>query len=201
MLNHYFLIIIACLHVSTSKAQENSREEWNSRNIVALKASELYAEANIGVKVNKSKERADFLYISLGYGKPSRTNPWKNFLPTIPMTEDMSPSELEVLRNLNTNSVHAGMIGLGWNHWFNHTFGCYASVGWGFMADFSSDPESIRLLMAKVGKQDKSLFIYNTAPVEAGITLNVLKQWTLSGGVTYMWKEVPTFTFGIGYIF
>lgn len=201
MQNRVFVIIIACLHVSIIWAQENSREKWDSKNIVALKASELYVEANIGVKVSKSNERADFLYICLGYGKPSRTNTWTRFLPSVPTTEDMSPSELEALRSLNTNSVHAGMIGLGWNHWFNHTFGCYASVGWGFMADFSSDPESIRLLMAKAGKQDKSLFIYNTAPVEAGITLNVLKQWTLSGGVTYMWKEVPTFTLGIGYIF
>ena len=108
----------------------------------------------------------------------------------------------EKLSKSGTDDLHAGKIGVGWNHWFNHIVGFYAQTGWGFIADLSTgddltDAEKALLTDTK----ERSTFIYNTVPVELGLTLNMWTHYHVQAGVTYMWKEIPLLTVGVGYAF
>ena len=194
--------VAALCSCGLAKAQVFVQDSWEQKKQMVLRLSELYGEVNVGVNVWPDKKSADFLYISMAYGKPTRRSPWRKFLPTIPVGDDLSTEEKIVLRSIGTGGVHAGMIGVGWNHWFNHIVGAYAQIGWGFIADLSSDSQAVRELMeVSVNGEKKDTFVYNTAPVEVGISLSMWKHLTLQGGVIYMWKEIPTLTLGAGYLF
>lgn len=106
------------------------------------------------------------------------------------------------------SGLHAGMIGVGWRHFFNHIIGAHLQVGWGFVADFSSSSGNTSSMkpVIRSGDEDDSAdgpqtFIYNTAPIQAGVDLCLWEQLVLQVGVTYMWKNTPTITVGAGFAF
>lgn len=172
-------------------------EYWedNERTLLTLKWSQLFYELNVGFNVNRDsyETKADFIYLGFGVGYPVNTkNAWRKFLPEqqIPDNE----AEAELFGSMDTKSVWGGKVGLGWVHYFNHAIGFYTQVGWAFLGDFGSGDSSTSL----DSDATKSTFIYNTVPVEAGICLNMWKHLHLQGGVTYMWKEIPLLTIGLG---
>lgn len=197
---------IICLFAATAfmntKAQVFTYDIWSQKNLVSVKMSQLYYEASIGVNLYPEKRTADFVYMAFGYGSPTKKNAWRKFMPETELLDSWPKTLKEKLSNSNTDDLHAGMISVGWNHWFNHVVGCYVQAGWGFIADLSTDDrltEEEKTLLADT--KDKSTFIYNTVPVELGLTLNMWKHYTIQAGVTYMWKEIPLLTVGIGYAF
>lgn len=198
--------VIICLFAATAfmntRAQVFTSDNWNQKNQVSVKASQLYYEATIGANLFPERRSADFVYMAFGYGKPTKKNAWRKFMPKTDILDSWPKTLKEKLSNSNTDDLHAGMVGFGWNHWFNHVVGCYAQAGWGFIADLSTDDgltEEEKKLLADT--KEKSTFIYNTVPVELGLTLNMWKHYTIQAGVTYMWKEIPLLTVGIGYAF
>ena len=195
-------ICIAALVALSARAQVFSDNVWKQRNIGLLKVSQLYYEAGIGVNVIPDRHSADFVYMSFGYGKPSKTNAWRKFTPENEILDTWPKSLKEKISNSGTDDLHAGKIAVGWNHWFNHSLGCYLQAGWGFIADLSTsddftDEEKSLLSEAK----EKSTFIYNTVPVELGVTLNFWTHYNFQAGITYLWKEIPLLTVGVGYAF
>lgn len=174
-------------------------EDWedNERTILTLKWSQLFYELNVGFNVNRDNydAKADFIYLGFGIGYPVNTeNAWRKFLPEqqIPDNED----EAELFGSMDTKSVWGGKVGLGWIHYFNHVIGFYTQVSWAFLGDFGSGASSTSI--SSESQATKSTFIYNTAPIEAGLCLNLWKHLHLQGGVTYMWKEIPLLTIGVG---
>lgn len=190
---------MAC--VSTT-AQVFTHDAWEQKNLFSLKISQLYYEANVGINIAPQKRRADFVYFAFGYGKPTQKNAWRKFIPENEIPEDL-PKELKTkLSDSSTDDLHAGKVAVGWCHWFNHIVGFYAQAGWGFIADLSlgdnlTDEEKAQLADAK----KRSTFIYHTVPVELGVTLNLWTHYNIQVGVTYMWKEIPLLTVGVGYTF
>ena len=194
--------IIAAIATLNTNAQIFSNDVWEQKNFASLKVSQLYYEANIGINLFPQKQSADFIYFAFGYGKPTKKNAWRKFTPENQIIETWPKSLKEKINNNGTNGLHAGKIGIGWNHWFNHIIGCYIQAGWGFVADLSTGDNFTaeeKVLLSNV--REKSTLIYNTVPVEIGLTLNLWKHYQIQGGVTYMWKEIPLLTIGIGYAF
>ena len=194
--------IIAAFAALNTNAQVFSRDVWEQKNFVSLKVSQLYYEANFGINLFPEKHSADFIYFAFGYGKPTKKNAWRKFTPENEILDSWPKGLKEKMSNNGTGGLHAGMINVGWNHWFNHIIGCYVQTGWGFIADLSTSDnftEEEKLLLADM--KEKSTFIYNTVPVEFGVTLNLWKHYQIQGGVTYMWKEIPLLTIGVGYAF
>lgn len=178
-------------------------ESWEDeeRTILTLKWSQLFYELNVGFNVRDTssswESQADFLYLGFGVGYPVNTeNAWRKFLPAqkIPDNED----EAELFGSMDTKSVWGGKIGLGWIHYFNHAIGFYMQSGWAFLGDFGSGASTTTSVG---GDTSKSTFIYNTVPVELGLCLNMWKHLHVQGGVTYMWKEIPLLTVGLGFNF
>lgn len=199
-----FILLLGCILLSNVKthAQIFSRNIWYEKNIVSFKVSQLYYESDIAINLNKGKHCADFFYIGLGYGKPTKTNAWRKFIPPRETPENLSPQQQEVFSNLGVNDIHAGKISLGWNHWFTHYIGLYFQTGWGFVVDLSDGSEIPDDIYNKVSSMEqKNAFVYNTVPLELGVTLNLWKHYNIQGGVTYMWKEIPLLTVGVGYAF
>ena len=193
-------ILMSFSFADSAKAQMfKGRDIWLEDVIVIGKWSQLFYEANVGWNVNQyGGSKADFLYFGLGVGYPINTeNAWRKFLPKqqIPTNEE----EAELFGSMNTNNVYGGKLGMGWIHYFNHIIGLYTQVSWGFLGDFgtpSSDDSS-----TTTDSDGKKIFIYNTVPVELGICINCWKHLHIQGGVTYMWKEIPLLTLGVGATF
>lgn len=181
---------------STSKAQMfEASADWedNEKTIAIGKWSQLFYELNVGWNIKKGDfNKADFLYFGLGVGFPSQENAWRKFLPSqkIPDNEE----EAELFGSMSTKDVYGGKLGMGWIHYFNHSFGMYTQLSWGFLADFGSPDETT----SSSNTSSKKTFIYNTAPIEIGLCFNLWKHLHIQGGVTYMWKEIPLLTLGIG---
>lgn len=196
------ICIVAVFITLNAKAQVFANEVWEQKNLVSVKASQLYYEANIGANLFPHKRSADFVYMAFGYGRPTKKNAWRKFTPKNDIPDNLPKSLKEKMSNSGTDDLYAGKISVGWNHWFNHIVGCYVQAGWGFIADLSTGDEfseEEKFLLADT--MEKNTFIYNTVPVELGLTLNVWKHYNVQAGVTYMWKEIPLLTLGIGYTF
>lgn len=206
MLNrsHKVLLGILFLFLSATNVsgQMFSNVNWEQKNLLSLKASQLFYELNVGVNVYPQNKSADFLYFAFGYGRPTKKNAWRKFLPEKDMPETLTKQQQEIFSKSGMDDLYGGKIGIGWNHWFNHIVGFYLQAGWGFIADLSTGDDLPDEIVSKLeSAESKSTFIYNTVPVEAGLTLNLWKHYNLQGGVTYMWKEIPLFTIGVGYTF
>lgn len=194
--------IFAAFVAMNAKGQVFTNDTWNQKNLVSVKASQLYFEAIVGANLFPERHSADFVYMAFGYGKPTRKNAWRKFMPKTEILDSWPKTLKEKLSDSSTDDLHAGMVSVGWNHWFNHVIGCYVQAGWGFIADLSTDDgltEEEKTLLS--GVMDKSTFVYNTVPVQLGLTLNLWKHYNIQTGITYMWKEIPLFTFGVGYVF
>ena len=195
-------ILATVMTCACTTAQVFTHEEWEQKNQLSLKVSQLYYEANVGINITHQKRTADFVYFAFGYGCPTKKNAWRKFIPENEIPEGL-PKELKTkLSQSSTDDLHAGKVAVGWNHWFNHIIGFYAGAGWGFIADLSTgddltDEEKALLTDAK----ERSTFIYNTVPVELGVTLNLWTHYNVQAGITYMWKEIPLLTVGVGYTF
>lgn len=197
-------ILAVLLAAMGARAQMFTNGVWEQDNLATAKVSELYGELTLGVNVRPGHKTADFLYFAFGYGKPTRRNPWRKFTPKSTIPEGLPRELQDKLRGQGTGGLHGGKIGVGYMHWFDHVWGFYTQAGWGFIADVSTDDdftaEEEEQLRA-AGMKDKKTFVYNTVPVELGLTLNVWKHCHGQVGFTYMWKEIPLITFGIGYAF
>ena len=88
---------------------------------------------------------------------------------------------------------------MGWIHYFNHSIGFYTQASWGFLADFGSPANEDT--STTTSSNSKKTFIYNTVPIELGVCINCWKHLHLQCGATYMWKEIPLLTIGVGYAF
>lgn len=166
--------------------------------LIVGKWSQLFYEVNVGWNVSDFEHYANFLYFGIGVGYPVNTkNAWRKFLPKqqIPSNEE----EAELFGSMNTNDVYGGKIGMGWIHYFNHSIGFYTQASWGFLADFGSPANEDT--STTTSSNSKKTFIYNTVPVELGVCINCWKHLHLQCGATYMWKEIPLLTIGVGYAF
>ena len=204
-LHSYYILTLAIMvfaPVTKTDGQIFSDEPWKEKNLISAKMSQLYYELNVGINIRPQRHSADFIYIAMGYGKATRKNAWRKFLPAKTIPETLSESQQALFMKSSTDNLHAGKVGIGWNHWFNHIVGIYVQANWGFVADLSSGedlPDDV--VSAIVTSESKETFIYNTVPVEAGITLNLWKHYHIQGGMTYQWKEIPLLTVGVGYAF
>lgn len=202
-MKHLFILLftfsVGCGSVA---AQVFSAQSWQQKNMVTLKASQLYYEMNVGINLKAEQKTADFIYVAFGYGSPTRKNAWRKFMPAQDIPSGIPKTLQQKLADSDTDDLHAGMVGAGWNHWFNHTWGIYAQAGWGFICDLSTGDDLITEEKALLSKSsEKETFIYNTVPVELGLSLNLWQHYTVQAGVTYMWKEIPLLTIGLGYAF
>ena len=195
-------ILMAAMTCVCTTAQVFTHDEWEQKNLLSLKVSQLYYEANVGINITPHRRVADFVYFAFGYGNPTKKNAWRKYIPENEIPDGL-PKELKTkLSQSSTENLHAGMVAVGWNHWFNHIVGFYAQAGWGFIADLSTgddltDEEKALLTDAK----ERNTFIYNTVPMELGVTLNLWEHYNVQAGLTYMWKEIPLLTIGVGYSF
>jgi len=195
-----FLVALLCsLTTLPLQAQVFSKDQWKQRNLMVLKMSELYKEFNVGVNLTPRARTADFVYLAAGYGKPTALNPWRKFLPPVTLPKGKTHDELVDYVLQSTSKLHAFKVGVGWTHYFDHTIGCYAQAGWGTIADFSTELPDEADDTAQ--EEDKDTFIYNTLPVELGVTVCLWKHITAQAGFTYMWKEIPLLTIGVGLTF
>lgn len=201
----YFITFILFSIPMVGNAQIFSDDDWEEEKTMIMgKWSQLFYELNVGINVDKGRynDFADFVYISIGYGKPNTENAWRKFLPNSQQAAPGSKEEMMNRTDDNTSGLHAGTIGLGWQHFFNHVIGFHIQAGWGFIADFGSGTSSSTSTTTSTGEEEvKKTFIYNSVPVQAGLDLNLWKNLNLQVGVTYMWKEIPIITVGIGAAF
>ena len=192
-------VAIVCMK---SMAQMFTTGSWEQTNVFSAKVSQLYYEFNVGINVAPQRHASDFLYVAFGYGSPTRKNAWRKFMPAQDIPSGLPKSLQQKLAQSDTDHLHAGKVGVGWNHWFNHAIGRYLQVGWGFSADLDTGDNLTEEEKALLSDgNNRRTFIYNTVPVELGLTLNVWKHYNVQAGVTYMWKEIPLLTIGAGYTF
>lgn len=196
------LIMLSLLVSNPADAQMfEGSARWDNDDegtLIVGKWSQLFYEVNVGWNVSDFEHYANFLYFGIGVGYPVNTvNAWRKFLPKqqIPSNED----EAELFGSMNTDDVYGGKIGMGWIHYFNHSIGLYTQVSWGFLADFGSPAD--KNTSATTNTNGKKTFIYNTVPIELGLCINCWKHLHLQCGATYMWKEIPLLTIGVGYAF
>lgn len=202
------IIIIAIILVAFSSLSIPARAQifggdtrWDDddeRTLIMAKWSQLYYEINMGWNLSDYERYANFLYFGIGVGYPVNTeNAWRKFLPQqkIPDNE----SEAELFGSMNTDDVYGGKLGMGWIHYFNHSIGFYTQLSWGFLADFGSPSDEDTSTSSD--SSSKKTFIYNTVPIEVGVCAYCCKHLHLQAGITYMWKEIPLATVGIGYVF
>ena len=199
----WIIFLVMCNAASLDAlAQAFANVPWEQNNIIAAKASQLYGELKMGINIRPVRKQADFIYLAFGYCKPTRKNAWRKFTPTLDMPATLTKQQQQVFANSGIDGLHAMKLGVGWNHWFNHIVGVYAQAGWGFIADLSRTDDLPSDITSQMdASQTKKTFIYNTVPVEAGFTINLWQHLHLEAGVTYMWKEIPIWTAGIGYAF
>ncbi len=196
--------IVTLLFPSLCCAQIFSSDDWNDQKTMIMgKWSQLYYELNVGINVAPDTYNScgDFVYFSVGYGKPNTKNAWRKFLPDSQQSAPGSKDEMLERTDDSTSGLHAGTIGLGWQHFFNHVIGFHLQAGWGFIADFGSGSSSSSTTDASSDGETKKTFIYNTVPVQAGLDINLWNNLNLQVGATYMWKEIPIITIGLGATF
>ena len=198
-------MISLCLSFSTYEAQAQmfSDDSWDDQHFLVMgKWSQLFYELNFGI-TGSTSESADFVYFSVGYGKPNTKNAWRKFLPESKQSAPTNKDEMLSKQDDSTSGLHAGTIGIGWQHFFNHWFGFHAQAGWGFIADLGggNSSSSVTSSSSSDDEETKSTFIYNTVPVQAGIDFNLWNNLELQVGATYMWKEIPILTIGVGVVF
>ena len=191
-----------CLSASSARAQMFSDDDWDDQHFLIMgKWSQLFYELNFGI-TGSTDEYADFVYFSIGYGKPNTENAWRKFLPKSQQAAPTSKEEHLAKQEDSTSGLHAGTIGIGWQHFFNHWIGFHAQAGWGFIADLGGGNSSASVNTSSSDEEEtKSTFIYNTVPVQAGIDFNLWNNLELQVGATYMWKEIPIITIGLGVVF
>ncbi len=195
----YAVLLSACLPV-TALSQCFRNTVWKEKNQIGMKYSQLFYEANAGINVNAGNLTADFIYFAFGYGKATRRNAWRKFLPVNAVEADWSDNLKQKVLSQGDDGLNAWKIGVGWNHWINHCLGGYVQMEWCCITDLSDDLSLTEEEQSMVHK-DKKTFIYNTFPVEAGLTVNLWQHWHAQIGVTWLWKESPLLTAGIGYAF
>ncbi len=211
------LLLCMSLAALPVDAQIFSADRWDQKTLIMAKWSPLFYELNIGANICSNNYSADFIYFSVGYNKPSTSNEWKNYLdsPQQGMQEQPSqpskpsgssgqqqPSQPSAPSG-SMDGLHAGQIALGWQHYFNHVLGFHIQAGWGFVADFGSDDDNQQQQQSNNSDevQTKKTFIYNGVPVQAGLDLNLFNNFVLQVGASYMWKEIPVVTAGLGVTF
>lgn len=193
-------LIMSLLSYSAEAQIFDGGAKWRSdeKTLITAKWSQLYYELNMGWNVSGYKSYANFIYFGIGVGYPvNKKNAWCEFLPK--QKAPSNEAEAELLGAMSTDDVYGGKLGIGWIHYFNHAIGFYTQLSWGFLADFGSPSDDGSSTSSD--SNSKNTFIYNTIPIEVGICVNCLKHLNLQGGVTYMWKEIPIATVGIGYNF
>jgi len=198
-----FAILLGwCCSLLPLKAQMFSDDDWDDQHFLIMgKWSQLFYELNFGI-TGSTDEYADFVYFSVGYGKPNTKNAWRKFLPESKQAAPTSKEEMQAKQDDSTSGLHAGTIGIGWQHFFNHWIGFHMQAGWGFIADLGGGNSSESVSSSSTDEEDtKSTFIYNTVPVQAGIDFNLWNNLELQVGATYMWKEIPIITIGLGVVF
>lgn len=194
--------IVLLLFATNVSGQVFSHDVWEQKNQFSLKVSQLFYELNVGVNVCPQKKTADFLSVAFGYGRPTKKNAWRKFLPEKEMPETLTRQQREIFSKSGMDDLYSGKICIGWNHWLNHVVGFYLQAGWGFVADLSTGADLPDDIVSQLeSTESKGTFIYNTVPVEVGLTLNLWKHYQIESGVTYMWKEIPLLTIGVGYAF
>lgn len=162
-------VLCLTLYCYNLNAQMLSTDHWNQKTVIMGKYSPLFYEINVGTNLTDKKYYADFLYFSVGYGKPSAQNEWSKYLtqnngeinpqssqPSPPSqpespsrasfqasSEPIQPSEptAPAAPTASMSGLHAGQIALGWQHFFNHWIGFHVQAGWGFVADLGSDED------------------------------------------------------------
>jgi hypothetical protein len=196
MLRHTAVFIFLVILIPVKSSGEETTKDVK-RNLWSLHISQLYTGVTVGIAPLKDKT-----YLSLGvaYGKPTRKNAWRKFIPQFAVTDDMSDDAKEVLQNMSTKDLHAGMISVGVCREMVHRVSLYGQVGWGFVVDLSAATEEEKEALDS-DNSGKNIFIYNTVPVELGVNVDVWKGWSIQGGITYLWKEIPLLTLGVGYVF
>ena len=205
MKEKFMLAILFCLCLSTNsaRAQMFSDDDWDDQHFLIMgKYSQLFYELNFGITGSK-ESYADFVYFSVGYGKPNTKNAWRKFLPESQQSAPTSKDEMLAKQDDSTSGLHAGTIGIGWQHFFNHWIGFHAQAGWGFIADLGggNSSSSVTTSSSSDEEETKATFIYNTVPVQAGIDFNLWNNFELQVGATYLWKEIPIITIGLGVVF
>lgn len=200
-----FLAVILlgwCCSLLPTRAQMFSDDDWDDQHFLIMgKWSQLFYELNFGI-TGSTDEYADFVYFSVGYGKPNTKNAWRKFLPESKQAAPTSKEEMQAKQDDSTSGLHAGTIGIGWQHFFNHWIGFHMQAGWGFIADLGGGNSSESVSTSSSEEEDtKSTFIYNSVPVQAGIDFNLWNNLELQVGATYMWKEIPIITVGLGVVF
>ncbi len=200
-----FLIIALCnLSVIYSKAQlfdadMFSDDDWDDQHTFVMgKWSQLFYELNVGITRSKS-ESANFIYLSAGLGKPTTKNAWRKFLPESKQAAPSSKEEMLSKKDDSTSGLYSGTIGVGWQHYFNHWIGLHLQAGWGFIADFGGGNSSSS--DSTDDEDTKSTFIYNSVPIQAGVDFCLWNNLMIQVGATYMWKEIPIITVGVGLAF
>lgn len=221
-------VLCLTLYCNNLNAQIFSTDRWGQKTVIMGKYSPLFYEINVGANLTGKEYYANFLYFSVGYGKPSANNKWDKYLsqnngnsdsqpsqpsqperptraPFYAPSEPTQPSE-PTAPTASMSGLHAGQIALGWQHFFNHWIGFHVQAGWGFVADFGSgddkqDSSTLGSSDDKEEQQTKKTFVYNGVPTQAGIDFNLWQNLVLQVGATYMWKESPYFTLGLGVTF
>lgn len=211
-MKHFVMMVFALLGLTALPAKAQlfyeaaffSDDDWdNQHTFVMGKWSQLFYELNIGITGSRD-EYADFVYFSVGYGKPTTKNAWRKFLPKSQQAAPTSKEEMKAKIDDTTSGLHAGTIGIGWKHYFTHWIGFHVQAGWGFIADLGGGNSSATSTNTDAMEEEddsKSTFIYNSVPVQAGVDFCFLNNLLLSAGVSYMWKEIPIITLGLGLAF
>ena len=200
------IVLFVCLVLlsSYSRAQMFYNGLWDGsdeKHVVMGKWSQLFYELNVGANVTKYEKYADFIYLSLGYGKPNTENAWRKFLPDSKREAPTSKDEMQQRVDNSTSGLHAINVGIGWQRFFNHWIGFHIQTGWAFIGDFGSRDEDSTVSSDDEEEGSKSTFIYNTVPIQVGIDFNLWRHLNVQVGATYMWKEIPLVTVGLGVVF
>lgn len=209
MKKNLLILFALCVCAMPLRAQDDgsSYRTWtNQHTLIMCKWSQLFYELNIGI-TGSTRRSANFCYFSAGYGKPNTENAWRKFLPASQQAAPTSKDEMLAKQDDNTKGLHAGTIGVGWQHFFTHWIGFHVQAGWSFIADLGGGNSSSSVTTSSStssddsSSDDKSTFIYNSAPIQAGLEFCLWRHLELQGGVTYMWKEIPILTVGVGVVF
>lgn len=193
-----------CFTHNSVKAQMFYNSYWDDDDEKVMfmgKWSQLFYEVNVGANVSGYEKYADFLYLSLGYGKPNTENAWRKFLPNSKREAPTSKDEMQQRVDNTTSGLHAGTIGFGWQHFFTHYIGFHVQAGWAFIGDFGSRDDDSTVSSSDEEEGSKSTFIYNSVPIQVGLDFNLWRRWNIQVGATYMWKEIPIITIGTGLVF